>query len=310
MVVFLTSLRHPLNSNNYTRVEQLFETSLCSVCNQTSDEFRVVAVCNQLPQIHFKDERVIYHIVDFPPPSQQSTAHIPGGARGIDKGSKLLSGALLARHFDPDYLFIFDADDLIHTGVVQYLEESPKAHGWYVDAGYTFDAATKRIQRTHGMVRYCGTTLAPNLDIILRLSGQAGALDERASRDELLRCAPPGMIQHIWGHHSYLPGFFGEHGYRMQRFTFRAAAWVLGTGENRSGTLPRRGVPVTPQFCREFGISPPDDGFTDADWLDRTGEWFSCLKSYIGSKFGSGSDAWSGRAGKAGQRSKPGFNWR
>src|SRR5947209_1184565 len=117
MITFLTSIRHPLNSNHYADVENLFEFSLRSVCSQTDEDFNVVVVCNIEPRISFKDPRVIYHLVSFPPPSDLKQASTGMNVLCRDKGTKLMAGMLLARQFNPDYFFIFDADDLVSSRI-------------------------------------------------------------------------------------------------------------------------------------------------------------------------------------------------
>ena len=178
MLVFITTIRHPHNSNDFGKVESLFEMSLRSVCSQTDAKFRVIVVTNVKPRIGYDDPRVIYHLVDFPPPSTDRCATTSLFACVRDKGSKLLSGMLLARRFRPDYFAFFDADDLVSRRLAAFVNTTQSAAGWYVDAGYVVNYRSWRVQRKSGLVRYCGTSLIPKAAELLRLADVDAGLSE------------------------------------------------------------------------------------------------------------------------------------
>ncbi len=67
MIVFITSLRHPANAHSYPRVLHLLEDTLRSVCNQTTDNFRVIVVCNEIPTLSFSHPNISFVAVPFPP---------------------------------------------------------------------------------------------------------------------------------------------------------------------------------------------------------------------------------------------------
>jgi hypothetical protein len=284
MLIFLTSIRHPQNSNNFAQVENLFEISLRSVCAQTDPNFAVVVVCNARPKIGFDDPRVVYHVVDFPPPSAERKVNINLNAMLRDKGVKLLAGMVRARSLDPSYFMIFDADDLVSRRIAGYTNARPGTPGWYVDGGYAINYTTKRVQRKHGMVRYCGTSLLPNARDLYRLSGIDDAFPANASQEEILAKTAPRFIDDVLGSHKYMVGVFARHGRPMKPLPFRAATWVLGTGENHSMTQGSRiGLPLAPWFVDEFGLTQltPDAGAA-ATLADRTRETIACLGSKIG----------------------------
>ena len=285
MLTFLTSLRHPLNSQNFGVVEKLFETSLKSVCGQRHDDFRVVVTCNSLPRITFSDPRVIYHTVDFSPPSALRCAQTGMNVVLRDKGTKLMAGLLLARQFNPEYIFIFDADDLVSNRLAEYAHARPGTPGWYVDAGYTLNCQTARVQRKHGMVRYCGTTLMPSARELLRLSRANPKLDENSSQEELLAETAPGFVEHIMGDHPHVVSYFRNRGLRMRPLPFRAAAWVLATGENHTGaTLSKGYVPASAAFCREFSYDATISAPQAVSLRDTYLEWLQCVRSKLGAR--------------------------
>lgn len=285
MLVFLTSIRHPYNSNNFNQVEYLFELSLRSVCSQSDPNFKVIVVCNQLPRISYSDSRVIYHVVDFPPPSEQRNAEIDINALLRDKGTKLMSGILRARVLNPSYFMIFDADDLVSRRLASFVNTHPNTPGWYIDAGYAINYNTRRIQRKYGMVRFCGTSLVPNANDIYRLSGVTDSLPDDASQQELINATPRHFIDNVIGNHKYMPGYFARHGRFMRPLPFRAAAWLQETGENQTISKGNAtGLPLTPWILNELGITVPGINIgARATISDRLFELIDCSKSWLGS---------------------------
>jgi hypothetical protein len=285
MLVFLTSIRHPQNSNNFAKVEKLFEISLRSVCAQTDSNFSVVVVCNAKPRIEYDDPRVIYHIVDFPAPSADRVAGIKLNLMLRDKGFKLVAGMLRARTLDPSYFMIFDADDLVSRRTAAFVNARPGTPGWYVDGAYVINYATKRVQRKHGLVRFCGTSLVPSARELYRLARIDSACPVNCSQDEIMAMVPPGFIEGVIGNHKYMVGYFARHGLRMKPLPFRAAAWVLQTGENHGAFKgPEYGLPLSPWFVEEFGLTElTPDSAASATVGDRLWEAFGCTKSWFGS---------------------------
>jgi hypothetical protein len=196
----------------------------------------------------------------------------------------MLSGVLLARRLGAGHVAFFDADDLVSRRVAGFVNANADAPGWYVDSGYALDYATWRVQRKNGLNRYCGTTLVTRLSDLLRVSGIDGSLDEDSTQESLLAKVPLNVVDYIYGDHRCMAGLFASKGLRMRPLPFRAAVWVLRTGENF--TVSRglfRGVPVTPAFRDEFGLSgaPPCTG--QPSIADRVSEKLESLRSWLGS---------------------------
>jgi hypothetical protein len=278
MVTFLTSIRHPKNSDNFAKVEALFETTLRSVCAQTDPNFRVVVVAHEIPRIHFTDPRVTYHLVDYPRPDRTKSLH--GFYR--DKGTKLLAGMLAARPFQPDYFAFFDADDFVSNRIAQFVNTHSSEGGWYVDAGYAVNAGTWTTQRKRGLYRYCGTTLLPNAAAMYRFANIYDTTPTDLSQEAIVQLASPLVVDHVVGNHPYMVGYFASRGVQMRPLPFRAICWLLETGVNNS---TRRdgdyGLPVTDAICREFGIPPQAP--RQPSLLDRIREGFGAVRSAAGS---------------------------
>jgi hypothetical protein len=255
MLVFLTSLRHPLNAINFGNVEKILERSLRSICGQIDPLFRVVVVSNVVPQIEFHDPRVVYHVVDFPPPSLTKGPVANREARFRDKGAKLLSGALLAGQFEPSYFAIMDSDDIVSRRLAGFVNSQAAAPGWIVDGGYAVNCRTWTIQRKSGLNRYCGSTLIPSAPRLLSMARSIDGLTDSSTYSSLLSAAGQQFIEKVLGSHLHMAEHFRARGLTLRRLPFRAVGWMQATGENSLMTDGvRSGVPISVEFCREFGL--------------------------------------------------------
>jgi Sulfotransferase domain/Sulfotransferase family len=70
VLIFITCVKHPENSQSYDKVWQLLNNSLYSVCSQQDADFRVIVVCDkELPLIHHQElisKYTEFVQVDFP----------------------------------------------------------------------------------------------------------------------------------------------------------------------------------------------------------------------------------------------------
>jgi hypothetical protein len=215
-----------------------------------------MVVANDTPRINFKDSRVSYHIVDYPCPDPKRSAEVDINVLERDKGTKLIAGMLAARKFQPDYFAIFDADDLVSRRINHFVNANPSDAGWYVDSGYVVNSKLWKTQRKSGMVRYCGSTLIPKASQLLRLANIDDSVSTNLSQEQIVRMCSAQFVDHVVGNHVYTVGYFASKGLRLRPLPFRAACWMLQTGENQSGGVDLGyGRPITPEFCREFGIT-------------------------------------------------------
>lgn len=283
MVVFLTSIRHPQNSNNFEKVEDLFETTLHSVFSQRDPNFKFVVVCNQIPNVKFNDPKLVYHVVDFPPQSPERKTPTGMSAHYYDKGTKLMSGLLFSLKFYPDYIFIIDADDWVNIRVVEYLHTRPKYPVWYVDGGYLANYKLKRMKRKHGMNRFCGSTFAYEPSFLIKMANIAFHIDETSAQEQLIAATSENFIYKNIGDHPGNYRFFSERGIPPKPFAIRAISWVTETGENYVGMSgDRYGLPIDRRFCDNFGLSYTFISSERATLALRIRETLSCVLSKMG----------------------------
>lgn len=170
MLVFIVPVKSPKVSSSWDFVCRLLERTARSICNQTSDQFRVVVVCNQKPAIDFSHPFLHYLEVDLPLPSEQYAASgldesydfRPPDVIGknLDKSNKIKAGVEYAQQFSPTHLMVVDADDCISKHIAEYVAAQPTAPGWYIEKGYLYHKNRKFLQhRRKELYRICGSSL-------------------------------------------------------------------------------------------------------------------------------------------------------
>ncbi|MEL7069110.1 MAG: glycosyltransferase family A protein [Cyanobacteria bacterium J06581_3] len=147
MIVFIVPLKSKKISKNWGKVSQLLERTLKSVCNQTSDNFRVVIVCHERPDIAFEHPRASYVDVNFAPPNWSGNAKRQEDYQEIrlDKSRKLWFGLIHAQRFNPRYIMFVDADDCISNRIADFVSENSEEDGWLVCSGYEYQDGSQRI---------------------------------------------------------------------------------------------------------------------------------------------------------------------
>jgi hypothetical protein len=138
--------------------------------------------------------------------------------------------------------------------IAEYANARPESNGWYIDKGYLFDYATGRLQRKHGIIYVCGTSLILNANALYNITGIDSRLSECMSQDELLESVLPEYVYLVYGDHLCVVRLFADHGRPLKPLPFRGAAWVVRTGEQMSYYQSiAGGVPPTNAIRRELG---------------------------------------------------------
>lgn len=250
MFLFITSLRHPTNCHSYERVGRLLENTLRSVCNQSSDCFKVLVVCNQVPEISV-NQNVEFLEVDFPPPSSLSQPQTGMEAIRIDRGSKYMAALVHARQSQPSFVMFFDADDYISNRIVDYVDNQPDSCGWYINTGYRYQYGDTHLSHQPDFYQQCGTSLIypySMLDVPSKLIGNPGLANIKLHTDEK-------YLKYILGSHRIAVKIHQSQGHSFRPLPFAGAIWILGNGENHSGKNGKSGdLPVTDEIRNEFSF--------------------------------------------------------
>lgn len=255
MLAFVTSLRHPHNSNDYGTVQRLLDDTLRSILRQQDKGFGIWVVGNREPR-HLP-EGVHWVPVRFPPPSTKAGPRTGRDAVLLDKGTKLTIGLLAARSAGASHVMFVDADDFVSRRLAGLVADDPRANGWYVEHGWRYNAQRATVRRQRRFNTLCGTAYIVRCDLF----GDFGDLDTRSSQEELRRHLGD-RLERTFGSHLHLSGDLARAGTPLRPIPFPAALYRLGTGENHSwngmGGLCR---PVTRSIAEEFGVDPTPPNF-------------------------------------------------
>lgn len=169
MLTFIIPVKSKKISNSWGYFSKLFERSIKSVCNQTSNNFRVVVVCHEKPDTNFEHPNLEFIYVDFPPPVlSPETIEKHGGLKEEDKSKKILAGLEYIKKYEQDYVMVVDADDCICNKIAAYVDtyKSDDIPGWYFKKGYLYREGSKVIfLNKENFNDICGTCVIvkPNL---------------------------------------------------------------------------------------------------------------------------------------------------
>jgi hypothetical protein len=162
MLVFIIPVKSAVISSNWGRFSCLFERCIKSICNQTSNNFKVVVVCNEKPQTTFVSPHVEYLTVDFAPPISEQVSPLIGleSPKEADKANRILAGLAYAQKFNPSHIMVVDADDCINKNIAKFVEEHPDDDGWYAKTGYVYKEGKKYIYLNYKNFHdLCGTSI-------------------------------------------------------------------------------------------------------------------------------------------------------
>lgn len=242
MLVFVIPLKSPQVSNNWQRVSQLFERCVKSACHQTSENFRVVAVCHEKPIMEFEHPHFSCLEVDFPLPKEKNRI-----ARGLtDKGRKIVAGLTYARQFNPTHAMSVDADDCVSKYLAEFVGKYPQENGWFLHRGYKYQEGSQFIYlKRRNFYRMAGTA-----NII---------------RYDLLDLPEVPEYNRGYGYykfhvdHQKVKDFMWQKGAPIKPLPFAASVYTLGA-ENMSGNLGNLSFSIfdrqrlTPKIREEFNL--------------------------------------------------------
>lgn len=249
MLAFVTSLRHPENTDDYENVENLLHDSLLSIQAQTSDDNVVIIVGNRAPSFTLPP-RTHFISVDFEAPARVNGPHADRTGFVRDKGTKIGIGLLAAKQFAPDMVMIFDADDFIHRDLTAFVAAHPDAPGWVVRNGWVYSRHRNGYRRQKEFNETCGSCYV----VPYSAYKVPAALHIDATQDDVL-AAYGDVLPNIMGAHRNAMAWHAAHGRPLAPFPFRAAVYHVDTGDNHSGkTLPGILRPWTSRLQRDFAI--------------------------------------------------------
>lgn len=247
MLYFIVPLKSRSASHDWERVSRLCRRTLASLYRQTSPQFRIFLVCNDVPaglEPHFALD-VIQG--SFPLPGSDKQAQI------ADKASKVRRGLMAVRAQGGGFVMCVDADDLLHKDLAALATAHPETNGWVIRRGYSYAEGARWLEWHNDFHLRCGSSH------IIRLA-----------REELPD-ALTGPAENCFileqGHHT-VAAFLAKIGRPLEVVPFPGAIYVKMTGENNTGpnlthigaraTISKalRTRPVTSAIREDFNLRP------------------------------------------------------
>jgi len=225
MLVFVVPIKSSQVSSNWEVFNLLVERTMKSISQQTSQNFKIVAVCHEIPKINFQHPNLEFVQVDFLPPTEENIAathsdnneddlNYRNGAKEADKAKKIMKGVEYGKKYNPSYYMVVDADDCISNKLVKFVEDNPSKHaGWYFKKGYIYNEGSNLIflnKNTFNVL--CGTCIIIKAD----------------QMDNLLEYEPIELFNHDYVD---LPN-----GNKLEPLPFPGAIYSLGNTENYCST--------------------------------------------------------------------------
>lgn len=240
-------------AHDYPRASAMLSSTIRSIRRQTVQDFGVMLVSNDAPDIDMSDVIFVQTDLEIDDPSRY-------GRRQVDKERKIHWGLVEARKYDPSYVMLFDADDLVSCRLVEFVEKHNSYDGFILRRGYIHEIGSNRLRRSFRFHRSCGSNYVFRFDKKLLPHKHT---DYQTS--DYRQWWP------IKGHNKDPASDFQNLGYRFKYIPFFAAIYrQWSNNETRamknstksngvlelSGRLGRRVLErkITPPIAEEFGI--------------------------------------------------------
>jgi len=261
MITFITSIRHPYNSNDYNKIWELFRNTLHSISGQTNKNFRVIVVANKILDDFSSDPKIInteFVKVDFPRPCDELPPRIPMNALRMDRSSKYVIGIIQAQKYNPDYIMFFDSDDFVHRELTNHVLEGENPHGYLIK--YGFKLKNNKIKKLDNFHESCGTSNIVGNKLLLE-ELNIDNLSVKSTQQEIFKNNSDHFLKMIIGSHKLMSGHYAKRNCEFSIIPFEADIYYMGTGENSTRRLHRKtawykpgGKRITEEIMNDFNI--------------------------------------------------------
>lgn len=169
MIVFIVPVKSKKVSGNWESFIKLFERSLKSICNQTSQDYKVVVSCHEIPEIEFKSDKVNYHVVSFPVPELKGKDdEIQRRLKEGDKANKILEGLEIAKQYGASHYMVVDSDDCINNKIAEFVKnDTTDSPGWYIKKGYYYqEGKPYAFLNKSNFNKFCGSCIIIKSELV------------------------------------------------------------------------------------------------------------------------------------------------
>jgi len=272
-VVFLIPFASRTVKSNWEAACAHLRQTLISIQNSTSGNYRVVVAGHEAPDFDAAfDSRFIFLPLHHP-------IHVHKDrfiSARLDKLAKYDAAWNYAKSiWRPGYVMKLDADDLISSRLVGWLENFGGEAGYLIKRGWLWSSGSRRlIQRTESLDRECGSCLIIRCDLADKKGPFLTNFDGLPADEAGLRFAAADQYSLVPGSgistlllnncHQRYAAQFAHLGHKLSSITFNAVVYrvhnvdSITNGRRRVHTLRmwlgsvRRTRYITPRLRREF----------------------------------------------------------
>ena len=242
---------------DWDKIEQLFNSTLASIFNQTDPHFRVVVACTERPRLSkVYDDRLVFVHAPASPIRSWADAIADAGNR------RRLAAEAIARA-GGGYVMFVDADDLVSNRIVAHVRTTRNPNGYVAERGFGLNKETGSLavvpywEGGGDFSQICGTSF------ILLLSPDDVLTGSPSRYSRLLRSWHVGIRAELDAEHR-----------PPEVLPFPAVCYVVATGvmsaSDRAGTenartamekrqfvegIEKHRMEVTPQIIAEFALN-------------------------------------------------------
>lgn len=224
MIHFVVPLRSPEVSSNWEQVSTLCNGTLRSLCNQTSDAFRIYLVCHTPPVRQVQHPNITTIQVNF---------DIPGTREEmlVDKYKKIKRGLVQIKASGSKSLpsgrypvMIVDADDRVHRDVADWVDSHPEGYGWYFPKGYIYPYGQPFLFTDTILGSQFHKTCGTSAIVYCEGDDLPDTMKDDRKKLIMLRCG-----------HNIITDCMEERRTPLKPLPFPGACYVTDTGDNWSG---------------------------------------------------------------------------
>jgi len=244
MIVFIVPLKSVKMARSKTLYHKLLQRTLRSVTAQSSDQFRVIVICNELPQIDFRHHALEFLLVNLPLPERTEKC------QNADKARRIIAGLEHAARYKPTHTMVVDADDCISNQIASFVKKHSGHPGWVLNSGFLYTEGNRiAFKNVQNFNHSCGSSVIIRYDLRKHLlHGNSYYGHEHPELPAPLQVTPlpfPGAVYNIRNGENFF--MTKEKVHTQQRNEGKLRYYV-------KKMLKYRPVLVTPWFRQRFNL--------------------------------------------------------
>lgn len=214
-IAFAIALKSKKVSRDWEKVQENLSMTLCSLLNNTDQNFRIIIAGHEKPNIEeINNERVTWISVKFPP-----TLNKRGFVNDKYRKRKAIGEYLMKQGY-LGYFMPLDADDWIHYRFVEFIRSLPINDAFILNKGFMVNVFQKEAWIRDGFYRGCGSSS------LIYFSNEK----EKSIQNSFFK----------WRHHGKVPQYLRKINKSYTMIQYPLVTWVLAHGDNNSMILGKQ----------------------------------------------------------------------